>query len=319
MHNLSLKSLTLGAGTWLASTATFANETATGVVHTAKDLAFNTPLPPNELYPQNAEHVFVSTAIMAAIASVVMIIAARDSWKYRSTVPLGMVLGAAFCVVPESIDNYLGGVFWTYGNNPDHLMFVLMGRNFEWYVSIMWWAFGAILGYILYASLLRQVKTRTLWLVLIVSGLSDILVEELLLGYGGIYTYYGNQPLVLINHFPWWWLFVNVSALFMSAAIAYRFRHWFNGWKSVLILLLMPFCYIGGFSFTGMPAVFAVNGSFTPLVTQLLGIVTCVVSVIFAGATMYIVLGRNPFKFKQGITNDLTMASPNKSANKVRN
>lgn len=102
----------------------------------------------------------------------------------------------------------------------------------------MWWAFGAILGYILYAALLRRVKTRTLWICLILSGIADIVVEELLLGYGGIYTYYGNQPLVLIRHFPCWRLFVNVASLFLSVTIAYRFRSWFNGWHSVFILLL---------------------------------------------------------------------------------
>ena len=248
---------------------------------------------------------------MLAIALFFLVVSVFDSRKFKSIVPVGMVLGAAFCVVPEAIDNYLGGVYWSQSHVPGDIMFVLMGREFDWYVAIMWWAFGAILGYILYAALLRRVKTRTLWICLILSGIADIVVEELLLGYGGIYTYYGNQPLVLIRHFPCWRLFVNVASLFLSVTIAYRFRSWFNGWHSVFILLLMPFCYMGGFSFCGMPAIFAINGIFSPFVTQLAGVFTCIVSVIMAGATMYLVLGRNPFAMKQEISAGMRMGSAN--------
>lgn len=280
-----------------------------GVFSTVTDSAYQTPIPPNDLFPQNPEHVFVSTAIMAAIAIIFLIIAARDSRKFHSTVPLGMVMGAAACVVPESVDNYLGGVYWAQSHVPSDIMFVLMGREFDWYVAVMWWAFGAILGYLLYAALLRHISTKKLWLCLGLSGIADIAVEELLLGYGGIYTYYGNQPLVLFRHFPCWWLFVNVAALFLSASIAYRFRDWFNGWRSVLILFLMPFCYIGAFSFCGMPAIFAINGIFSPAVIQLLGIATCIVAVIHAAGVMKIVLGRDPFPFRSAISHSIAHSS----------
>jgi hypothetical protein len=262
------------------------------------DSAFRTPPPPNQLFPQNAEHVFNAPAVMLFIAIIFMVVAARDSFKFKSTVPLAMVLGAAFCVVPEAIDNYIAGCYWSQSHDPDQLLFFLMGREFDYYVGIMWWAFGAILGYLLYAVLLRKVTTGTLWVCLALSGVADIVLEEILLGYGGIYTYFGHQPLVLISNFPWWWLFANVSALFLSVAIAYRYRSWFNGWKSVFILLLMPFCYIGGFTLAGMPAIFAIQGNFSPVVTELLGITTCVISLIQTGLIMNLVLGLNPLKLK---------------------
>lgn len=264
------------------------------------DTAFRTPAPPNDAFPQNHEHVFIATSVMLAIALIFLVIAAFDSKRYKSTVPIAMVLGAAFCVVPEAIDNYLAGCFWSQSHDPDKLMFFLMGREFDYYVGIMWWAFGAILGYLLYAVLLREVKTGTLWICLALSGLADIVLEEILLGYGGIYMYFGHQPLVLINLFPWWWLFANVSALFLSVTIAYRFREWFNGWKSVFILALMPFCYIGAFTLAGMPAIFVIQGNFSPFVTQLGGILTCIIALIQTGAMMYVILGRNPFAFSEG-------------------
>ena len=263
--------------------------------HVALDPTFRTPPPPNDAFPQNPEHVLVATSVMLSIALIFMVIAGVDSKRYRSTVPIAMVLGAAFCVVPEAIDNYLAGCYWSQSHDPDKLLFFLMGREFDQYVGVMWWAFGAILGYLLYAVLLREVKTGTLWICLGLSGLADIVLEEILLGYGGIYMYFGHQPLVLINLFPWWWLFANVSALFLSVTIAYRFRDWFNGWKSVFILALMPFCYIGAFTLAGMPAIFVIQGNFSPLVTQLGGILTCIIALIQTGAMMYVILGRHPF------------------------
>lgn len=268
--------------------------------HTTVVLAenFRTPAPPNDAFIQNTSHVFVSTAVMFSIAAAFVVVATIDSKRYKSTVPQALVLGAAFCVVPEAIDNYLGGCYWSQSHNPNMLLFFLMGREFDYYVAVMWWAFGAILGYLLYAALLREVKTGTLWICMGLSGLADVILEEILLGYGGIYTYFGHQPLVLIKNFPWWWLFSNVSALFLSVSLAYRYRDWFNGWRSVFILALMPLCYIGAFTLSGMPTIFVIQGDFSPLVTQLGGLLTCVIAVIQTGAMIHLILERDPLDFK---------------------
>ncbi|KAF1347000.1 hypothetical protein BDV97DRAFT_230797 [Delphinella strobiligena] len=293
-RNLALQGISA-----FALCALFPNPVLAQNAHTKVTLEenFRTPAPPNDLFAQNANHVFVSTTVMLSIAVVFFVIASIDSKRYNSSVPRVMILGAAFCVVPEAIDNYLAGCYWSQSHNPNRLMFMLMGREFDYYVGVMWWAFGAILGYLLYAALLRDVKTGTLWVCLGLSGLADIVLEEILLGYGGIYMYFGHQPLVLIRNFPWWWLFSNVSALFLSVSLAFRYREWFNGWRSVFILALMPFCYIGAFTFSAMPCIFVINGDFSPLVTQLAGLLTCVISLIQAGTMMDLILDRDPFTF----------------------
>jgi hypothetical protein len=259
------------------------------------DPNFRTPAPPNSAFPQNPAHVLNATIGMLIVALIATAVAIIEGIRFKSTVPFALVIGAALCVFPESIDNYLGGCYWSQSHNPGQLFYFLMGREFDYYVIVMWWAFGAVLGYVIYAVLLRNVTTRTLWIAFAISGAADIIIEETLLGYGGIYTYFGHQPLVLLSRFPWWWLFVNVSALFFSVALAYRFRDWFNGWKSIFILALMPLCYIGGFAFAGMPAIFAIQGDFSPFLTQLAGVVTVIIALAQAGGIMFVILGRNPF------------------------
>jgi len=281
---------------------------------------FRTPQPPNDAFVQNADHVFISTSVMFSIAVVFIGVAAADAKRHKSTVPLAMIMGAAFCVVPEAIDNYLAGCYWSQSHDPDKLLFFLMGREFDHYVAVMWWAFGAILGYLLYAVLLREVKTGTLWACLAISGVADIILEEILLGYGGIYTYFGHQPLVLIKNFPWWWLFSNVSSLFLSVALAYRYRSWFDGWHSLFILGLMPFCYIGGFTLSAMPTIFAIQGDFSPFISEMAGIATAGISIIQAGTMMHLILGRVPWEFGQGSQlTKLTSALSNGHANGYAN
>jgi hypothetical protein len=258
------------------------------------DPNFRTPAPPNDAFPQNAEHVFISSAIMTTLALIMVVVALFEGSRYKSTVPIALVMAGAVCVFPESVDNYLGGCFWSQSHDPGKIFYFLMGREFDYYIITMWWPFGAILGYVIYATLVRNARTAMLWLALALSGLADIIIEEILLNYDGVYTYYGHQPLVLLTRFPWWWLFVNVSSLFLSVAITYRYRDWLNGWRSLLILLLMPLCYIGGFAFTAMPAMFVINGDFSPTITQIGGLLTVVLSLGMTAGIMVIVLGRNP-------------------------
>ncbi|WP_339861616.1 hypothetical protein [Thalassospira alkalitolerans] len=261
------------------------------------DTTFRTPAPPNDAFPQNAEHVFYGTLFMLIAGLIMTFVAVFDSVRLKTMVPIGIVLGAAVCVFPESIDNYLAGCFWSVSHDPDKLLYFLMGREYDYYVAVMWWTFGTILGYIFYIALQRNVTTGGLWIAFGLSGVADIIMEELLLRYGGIYTYFGHQPLVILGYFPWWWLFVNVSAIYLSIAITYRFREWLSGWRSVFILALMPLCYIGGFTFAGLPTIYVIQGDFSPLVTQLAGILSCILALVQTGGIIYFILGRNPLAF----------------------
>lgn len=276
---------------------TFAQE-ANAQVQVTLDPNFHTPAPPNDAFPPNSQHVMVGTFVMTMIALVMVVISIVEGKRFKSTVPFALVIAAAVCVIPESVDNYLAGCFWSQSHDPNQIFFFLMGREFDYYVISMWWAFGAVLGYLLYAVLLRNVKTGTLWLTFVISGIADILFEETLLRYGGIYTYFGHQPLVLLGNFPFWWMTTNVAALFLTIALAYRYREWLNGWKSILLLILMPVCYIGGFSFAAMPTIFVIQGDFSPLVTQIGGILTVSLSVIETADIMGLILERNPLSLR---------------------
>ncbi|KAJ4248446.1 hypothetical protein NW762_012783 [Fusarium torreyae] len=48
-----------------------------------------------------------------------------------------------------------------------------------------------------------------------------------------------------------------------------------------------------------MPAIFVIQGDFSPLVTQLYGLLTCAIALIRTGAIMHLILERNPFALRE--------------------
>ena len=268
-------------------------------VNVTFDETYGTVAPPNDAFAHDAHHVRVVSAVLLGLSLVFVLISLGESRRWSSTVPTALTLGAATCVLPEAVDNYLANCYWAQSHDPSQLMFTFLGREFDIFVGIVWWSYGAVVGCTVLAALMRGVTTRTLWALLGLAGLFDLVLEECLLSYGGLYTYYGHQPLVLVSKFPCWWAFCNVSAVFLGVALTYRYRGWFNGWRSVFVLPVLPLCYVAGWSMPAMSTVYAVHADYSPLVTQLCGVLTCCLALVQTGVVMDAVLGRDPLELEQ--------------------
>ncbi|KAM0546755.1 hypothetical protein ACHAPJ_010683 [Fusarium lateritium] len=267
------------------------------------DPTYGTVASPKGNFPQDPNHIRVVCSILLPISLAFLGISVTESRRWNSTVPAALTVGAATCVLAEAINCYLSNVYWTYAHDHSQLMFTLLGREFDIYVGIIWWSFGAVLSCIIFGALMRNVRTGTLWILLGLAGFFDLVLEESMLQYGGIYTYYGHQPLVLFKLFPCWWLFCNVSGIFLGIAITYRYRAWFDGWRSLFLLPILPFCYVGPQVLAAMPTIYVVQANHTPIVTQLCGILTCCIAIIQTGVMMDVILGRDPLEFNGSARN----------------
>lgn len=270
---------------------------------------YRTVAPPHGSYPQDPSHIQVVSVVLLLVSLGFLTASFIESRRWNSTVPVALTIGATTCVLAEAVNCYLANVYWTQSHDPRKLLFTLLGRDFEVYVGIIWWSFGAALSCCIYGALMRKVSTGMLWASLSLAALFDFVLEECMLNYGGIYTYYGHQPLVLFKLFPCWWAFCNVSGIFTGIAITYRYRNWFNGWRSALVLPVLPFCYVGPQVLAAMPTIYVIQADHSPLITELCGILTCCIAVIQAGVIMDAVLGRHPLSF--GL--NMTLAKTSKS------
>ncbi|KAG9194064.1 hypothetical protein G6011_04099 [Alternaria panax] len=271
---------------------------------------YRTVAPPYDSFPQDPSHIRVVSIVLLGVSLIFLAASFTESRRWNSTVPAALTLGATTCVLAEAINCYLSNVYWSHSHDPKQLLFTLLGREFEVYVGIIWWSFGAVLSCSIYGALMRNVSTGMLWVLLGLAAFFDVVLEECMLNYGGIYTYYGHQPLVLFKLFPCWWAFCNVSGIFAGIALTYRYRSWFNGWKSALLLPILPFCYVGPQVLAAMPTIYVIQADHTPLVTELCGILTCCLAVVEAGVIMDTFLGRHPLQ----LSSNTGLAKAKKSA-----
>lgn len=236
-----------------------------------------------------------ASAVLLAVALLVFCFACFDGFKRKTFLPIFVALSGIGCVIPETFVDIAAGCYWTVRQGD--VVFRIMGRDMTWFPFVAWLAFGACLTYLAYAALLRGVKTKWLWLAFIVAGIIDIVFEEIMLNAGGLYVYYGHQPLILFTEFPLWWMFSNAAGLFLAAALAYRYRKHLEGWRGLAMFFITPTSWLSVFGFAAMPASIVINGNYSWLVTQAGGLLTAALSALAVAGTMHLVLQRDPFNF----------------------
>lgn len=253
------------------------------------DSAFDLPRPPTDL-PYNKTSNIICMISMTAIGLSAVLLGARDALRSRTLLPLFLPLSGAMIAFPETFIDVLGCIYypWTDQNATLHIL----GREMPPWIPI-WFGYGSLMQINL-QLLTNKTSTRTLWYFLGLMMVSDLIVEEILLPMG-VYHYFGNQPLVVINKFPWWWMAPNSIGVFLATALAYRYRSYLVGWKVLAVLFLTPMSVGGVYGFICFPVWVAINGDYGWLVTQLLGLLTMALGFLTFAITLEMVLGKNPF------------------------
>lgn len=258
------------------------------------DSVFRIPAPPRDIewWPTGT---YITIAIVG-VADVVLIgLGIRDYVKTKSLIPMCIGLASLAYVFPEVFVDVLGGVYMT----ADHhlALFTIMGRDMGWWIIPAWMSYGYV-PYAFYKLLLANPKTKILWWGLLGAGIADVLNEEWLLLFRP-YHYYGNQPLILLNLLPWWWIACNSVGAILAASLAYRYRDLLRGWRAGAMFIISPISMLGVYGLIAMPSFMAVNGAYPWLFTQLLGFATLALGVLVFIGIIHLVLERNPFDMNQ--------------------
>jgi hypothetical protein len=111
----------------------------------------------------------------------------------------------------------------------------------------------------------------------------------------GAYAYFGNQPLVLLSHLPWWFVACNMIGCFLAAALAFRYRDTLTGWRGIFMIVITPVSVLISYATIGIPSFIAVNRTYPWLYTQTLGLATIAMGVAAAAIILWLVLHRRPF------------------------
>lgn len=205
--------------------------------------------------------------ILVASALVLTVLVLVGSWLHE--LPLFLPLSGAMIAFPETFIDVLGCIYYPWTDR--HASFHVLGREMPPWIPI-WFGYGSLMQLNL-QLLYKKTSTKSLWIFLGVKMVSDLVVEEILLPMG-VYHYYGNQPLVVLNMFPWWWMAPNSVGVFLATALAYRYRKFLVGWKVLGVLFLTPMSVGAVYGFISFPVWVAINGDYGWAMTQLLGLLT---------------------------------------------
>jgi len=253
------------------------------------DPVFNLPQPPIST-PYSRTSNIICMVVTTVMGFTAVGFGAREARRSKTLLPLVLPLSGAAIAFPETFLDVMGCIYYPWSDQ--NASFHLLGRVMPPWIPI-WFAFGGLMQINL-QLLANNTRTRTLWCFWLFMMLVDLIAEEILLPMG-VYRYYGNQPLIVLGMFPWWWMPANSVGVFLATALAYRYRDLLVGWKVLAVLCLTPMSVGAVYGFIAFPSWVAINADYGWLITQLLGLLTMLFGLVAFCIILEMVLGRDPF------------------------
>ncbi len=242
---------------------------------------FNTPTPPDMVFPQTPQR--VAEIVLWLVVAGLVVFAIRQWRRTGSSLALVMLVGGGLALFNEPLDDILGLVH--HPRPGQHILFETMGPIPHWGLPTYIIFFGGI-AYLLLMELRKLVFTvRAFWIGITLTFVADLLIELPLLHFQ-LYRYfaYGDVPMS-IRGFPVYWLFINTTGPILCAAILFAAPTYFRGWRAPLVVFLPLVTDTACSAAVGLPVY---NALHTPhagaLVTWGGAIASCVIGLVILDA-----------------------------------
>lgn len=256
--------------------------------------------PPAGTVPNSMPAELAVTIACAAIACAGLVAAALR-WK-RSGSPLGVlvILGSGLAVIQEPMVDTLGNMYIP----PSHLtVLTTYGREMPAYAPLAY-AFYFGIPTLLYLSAARRRATTREFQKLLLGSLALELGFELIAVNANMYTYYGDQPLRLLN-LPLHWVTLNLTAAWVAAAAVHIILPHLKGWRIIASPLIVVCAIAASYCAQGWPvfsATHAEAASDTTLVISSLATIAIGMSIV--QATIRILATQAPTTQRADLTID---------------
>ena len=232
---------------------------------------FDLPVTPDGTpMPQSAQ--LVVTVAMAVLVVGFIGYAMREIARSRSVTLALLLVGGAVSYFNEPIDDVLGLVWhpvvgqWTALDT--------FSRVPLWGLGIYIVFFGGM-PYLILQALRRGVTRRQLWAWVGVLVVVDVAVELPVLA-SGIYSYYGDAPM-LIGGFPVYWIVINAVGPLALAVLLLAAGDMFTGWRALYLPFLPMMFDAAGSVAVGWPIFSALNAQASAPVRWLAAALTLVI------------------------------------------
>ena len=215
-------------------------------------------------------------SVCLVLVTVVFLYGLRYWHKNGSPIVLLILLGGFTNLLVEPFPDTIGAAWHpVIGQNT---AYELMGRSIPWWVVINYPAYFGALVTANYLAFAKGVTMRGVWLWFLVPLVLDLAQEEAMMA-TNLYYYYGQQPLILINKFPFWWGPCNAMGAYLIAAVLAFMGPSLRGWKLLLVPVIMPISYAVAFAIVGLPSIISIHTMNVPvMVSNLAGLSAFVLS-----------------------------------------
>jgi hypothetical protein len=191
--------------------------------------------PPSGL-EMNAVGQTIFTIGVTAVWVIAIALAVRHWRRHHSTVPLLMLVGGTICILFEPVVDVLGMCWFPRQNQ--WIGLEAFGRPIPMFMYPVYSWFVGGQAILVWYLLRRGMNRSQLWSCWFAIMAVNVVLETpgLLMD---VYTYYGSQP---FN--PWglplWWAPVNALMPIVAGYLVYRIAPLLQGWKTLLIVALLP-------------------------------------------------------------------------------
>jgi hypothetical protein len=177
--------------------------------------------------------------------------------RHRDAVLFLALIGAAISVILEPVLSVLVHIWYPDQGGVAYL-FSTFGRHIpSGYMPLFYSAFMGGFSWLICCLGQKGISSRDLFRLMGAVWALSIALETFFTGLD-VYTYYGYQPLRLIE-FPLWYSPINMVYAAVPAMAMYLALPVLAGWKQLLIVPLIPTVYGAGIVATMWPAASALN------------------------------------------------------------
>lgn len=222
--------------------------------------------------------VFGTAALITLVCCVCVARAERRSY------PMALFVAGGLCIFYEPLADVLGHCMWARQNVIVEM--TLFGVDLPLFAQLVHFTYFAGGLVFLLRRLERGVSPRQWWTYyacgVVIAGAAEM---------GAIavnwWHYFGaNQPLYVL-HYPLWWAFANVMAIFVMAAILHglRARVITTNARAWLYMLLVPLSFTALHAGVSLPVYAALNSSSSIAVTTMAALATIALSLLLMWIT----------------------------------
>lgn len=141
---------------------------------------FRIPVPPIEATYHHTATI-VLTWVMFALGAAAGLFALMQSIRTKNAIPVVIAISAVGLCIPEIFVELMGACY--YPTSSDNIAFTILGRQMSWFILAGWFGFGAPFLVACYMMFKQGASARLLWIAFILSALSSVPIEEVLLHY----------------------------------------------------------------------------------------------------------------------------------------